>query len=162
LRVASTTTHYIEMAAFLALVQPFAIHFALFEESKKQKRIAFALAIVIAAGNLVTVSRTGIVALGLMLIVIFPIWGCRIRYNVGVVVAGSVVAFGLLSPNLFRTISKLFNDPGDNSSIQARTERYDLMYRYFVEHPWLGRGTGTWIAPQYQIMDNQWLETLLS
>src|SRR5262249_43186802 len=27
--------------------------------------------------------------------------------------------------------------------------------------PWLGRGTGTWIPPQYRVLDNQWLVTLL-
>ncbi len=162
IRVASTTTHYIEMSAFLAAVQPFAVHLALFSETKRQKRLSFVAALVIAAGIAVTVSRTGIVALALMLIVLFPVWAWRTRFNIAVVLVGAVGAFGLLVPSLFRTLTRLFDDPGGNSSIQARTERYTLAWNYFAEHPLLGRGTGTWIAPQYQIMDNQWIETALS
>jgi O-antigen ligase len=162
IRVASTTTHYIELAAFLAVVQPFAIHFALFSETKKGKRWGFAAALTLAAGIAVTVSRTGIVALVLMLIVLFPVWGWRTRYNMGVVVVGAIAAFGLLSPGLSRTVFRLFDNPGDNSSITARTDRYTLAWHYFTGNPILGRGTGTWIAPQYQIMDNQWIETGLS
>ncbi len=37
-----------------------------------------------------------------------------------------------------------------------------MAFKYIAERPWFGRGTGTWVAPMYQIMDNQWLETTLS
>jgi O-antigen ligase len=159
IRVASTTVHYIELSATLSLAQPFAIHLALFSQSKWGKRFAFLAALVLAAGNAVTQSRTGIVALVLMFAVIFPIWTWRSRYNIFVVTLGSVVAFMLLVPGASRTWLRLFDNLDQNTSIQARTSRYTLAWHYFTETPWLGRGTGTWIAPQYQIMDNQWIET---
>jgi len=36
------------------------------------------------------------------------------------------------------------------------------VFSYVAQHPWLGRGTGTWVPPQYQILDNQWLGWLLT
>jgi len=36
------------------------------------------------------------------------------------------------------------------------------VFRYVAEAPWLGRGTGTYVSPQYQTLDNQWLGTLIS
>jgi O-antigen ligase len=158
-RVASTTVHYIELSATLALAQPFAIHFALFAQTKWGKRLGFLASVVLAAGNAVTQSRTGIVALILMFVVIFPIWTWRSRYNILVVTVGLLMAFIVLVPGASRTWLRLFENTDENSSIQARTSRYSLAWHYFTETPWLGRGTGTWIAPQYQIMDNQWIET---
>ena len=160
-RVASTTVHYIELAATLAIIQPFAIHFALFGRTKRARRFALAASLTVAAGNAVTLSRTGIVALILMFIVLVPVWAWRSRYNIAVIVVASIGAFGMVTPGASRTWLRLFDNPDDNSSIQARVDRYSLAWRYFAQTPWLGRGTGTWIAPQYQIMDNQWIETAL-
>jgi O-antigen ligase len=158
-RVASTTLHYIELSAALALAQPFAIHLALYAQSKWGKRLAFVAALLLVGGNAVTQSRTGIVALALMFAVMFPVWSWRQRYNAIVASVGAIAAFGLLVPGASRTWLRLFDNMDENSSIQARTSRYSLAWHYFTQTPWLGRGTGTWIAPQYQIMDNQWIET---
>jgi len=161
-RVASTTVHYIELSATLALAQPFAIHLALYAQTKWGKRFAVLAAAILAAGNAVTQSRTGIVALIIMFALLVPMWTWRSRYNIFVMTAGMLMSFVVLVPGASRTWLRLFDNPDDNSSIQARTSRYSLAWRYFSETPWLGRGTGTWIAPQYQIMDNQWIETALS
>ena len=59
---------------------------------------------------------------------------------------------------LYRATAVLYPDV----SVTGRTERYGLVGHYFVQRPWLGRGTGTWIPPMYQILDNQWLGVALS
>ncbi|MEV6847345.1 O-antigen ligase family protein [Actinoplanes sp. NPDC051411] len=160
-RVASTTSHYIEMAAYLALILPFAFHFAIFSRSK-QRWMAVVATVVIAAGIASTISRTGILAEGVMFLVLMPLWTWRMRYNIGACVAAVVAAAMAAKPGLVRTLYQLFDNPTDNSSITARYERYPLAFRYISERPWLGRGTGTWVSPQYQIMDNQWLDNLLA
>jgi O-antigen ligase len=161
-RVASTTSHYIEMAAYLALVLPFAIHFAIFSRNPKRRWVAVSAAIIIAAGIASTISRTGIIALVIMFIALVPLWTWRLRYNmmafVTILFAGAIAA----SPKLIRSVLHLFDNPTQNSSITVRYARYPLAFKYIGQRPWLGRGTGTWVAPQYQIMDNQWLETVLS
>jgi len=160
-RVASTTAHYIELSAVLALCLPFAIHLARFSRARWGRWGAVVCAAILAAGIGPTVSRTGIVAMGLMIAVLFPVWGWRMRYNIGVMAFGFLAAMAVLSPSLMRTLFGLFDDTSHNSSINARTEDYPVVFGYVSQTPWLGRGTGTWIPPQYRILDNQWLVTLL-
>jgi polysaccharide biosynthesis protein PslJ len=84
------------------------------------------------------------------------------RYNVAAMFMGLVAALAVASPGLLRTLSRLFADPASNPGFTVRAERYPLVFSYVGQRPWLGRGTGTWVAPQYQILDNQWLATLIS
>jgi O-antigen ligase len=161
-RVASTTTHYIELAAFLAMVLPFGIHFALFAGTPQRRRASAIMCFIIAAGVAATVSRTGILALGVMLLALFPVWAWRTRFNILIMSVGLLAGLGAASSGLVRTIFTLFDNVSDNSSINARTERYPMAFSYIAQRPWFGRGTGTWVPPQYQVMDNQWLITLLS
>jgi O-antigen ligase len=160
-RVASTTAHYIELSAMLALSLPFAIHIARFAQERWRRWVAMVSGLIIAAGIGTTVSRTGIVALGLMMVVLFPVWGWRMRYNVGIVATGLLAVLAVMSPGLIQTLFSLFDNTGQDSSINARTEDYPVVFHYVGQTPWLGRGTGTWIPPQYRILDNQWLVTLL-
>jgi O-antigen/teichoic acid export membrane protein len=161
-RVASTTAHYIELAAFLALTLPFAIHFACYSRSSGRRQLALAATAIIAGGLAATISRTGILALGLALLVLFPVWTWRQRYNVAAIAAVLGGAAAAVSPGLVRTLLSLFDDPSTNPAFTVRAERYPMVFRYVGQAPWLGRGTGTWVAPQYTILDNQWLDTLLS
>jgi O-antigen ligase len=161
-RVASTTSHYIEMAAYLALILPFAIHFAIFSRRPQRRWMAILAAVIIAAGIASTVSRTGIISLVIMMIALIPLWTWRMRYNIAVLVTILLAGGAAASPGLIHTLLHLFDNPTQNSSIAVRYARYPLAFKYIGQRPWLGRGTGTWVAPQYQIMDNQWLETLLS
>ncbi|HEY3007298.1 MAG TPA: O-antigen ligase family protein [Micromonosporaceae bacterium] len=162
IRVASTTTHYIELAAYLALCLPFAIHFACFSRRRWRRRIALVCTTLIAGGIATTISRTGMLAVGLVVIVLFPVWNWRMRYNIGAVGFGLFAALAAAKPGLANTLLRLFDSPASNPAFTVRSERYPLVFHYVAQRPWLGRGTGTWVAPQYQILDNQWLDTLLS
>ncbi|MEV8513123.1 O-antigen ligase family protein [Dactylosporangium sp. NPDC051484] len=162
IRVASTTTHYIELAAYLAMMLPFAIHFALFAGTPQRRRTSAIMCLLIAAGVGVTLSRTGILSLGVVILALFPVWKWRTRFNIGVMTIALVTGLSAVSSGLIRTLTGLFDNASDNSSINARTERYPMAFSYIAQRPWFGRGTGTWVPPQYQVMDNQWLITLLS
>jgi O-antigen ligase len=161
-RVASTTAHYIELAAYLALILPFAIHLAVFSRRPQRRWMPITAVVIIAAGIASTISRTGILAVVIMFVALTPLWTWRLRYNiavmVGILFTGGIAA----SPRLIRTLLHLFDNPTENSSIAVRYERYPMAFKYISQRPWLGRGTGTWVAPQYQIMDNEWLEILLA
>lgn len=161
-RVASTTAHYIELAAFLALALPFAIHFSCFSRRPRHRRWAILAAVLIAIGIATTISRTGILAVALMLVVLVPVWRWRQRYNNLVLAMGLFAALGTAKPGLARTLLHLFDSPNSNPAFTVRTARYPLAFGYVAQRPILGRGTGTWVAPQYQILDNQWLDTLIT
>ncbi len=162
LRAPSTTTHYIEFSAVMALALPFAIHCAIFEQNPRRRRRFIVCALLIAAAVPVTLSRTGIVAVAVVMLVMLPIWGWRMRYNILSFTVGLLVVFASVKPGLIGTLKSLFTGASDDPSVQGRTERYGLVGHYFAERPWFGRGTGTWIPPMYQILDNQWLGTALS
>jgi O-antigen ligase len=162
IRVASTTTHYIELAAYLALALPFAIHFACFSHRPRRRRLALLATLLIAGGISTTISRTGILAVALMFCALFPVWSWRMRYNAAAMGAGVFAALAAASPGLVRTLLHLFDNPSSNPAFTVRQARYPLAFHYVGQRPWLGRGTGTWVAPQYQILDNQWLDTLIT
>jgi hypothetical protein len=162
IRVASTTSHYIELAATLGLILPVAIHFAMFGQTRRGRLLGLVGCIVITAGNLTTISRTGVFALALMVVVLFPVWGWRMRYNTAGMALVLLTCLTVIKPGFVVTLSRLFDSPSDNPAFTVRQARYPLVWHYFAERPWLGRGTGTYIWPQYQILDNQWLATLIS
>jgi hypothetical protein len=162
IRVASTTAHYIELAALLAMTMPFAIHVARFSRERWRRRLGLFCTVIIAAGVGATISRTGILAIGLMVLILFPVWSWRMRYNVAVMGVGLVAVLAVMSPAIVTTLFTLFDNPSSNPAFTVRAARYPLLFQYVAERPLLGRGTGTWLAPQYQIMDNQWLDTLVS
>jgi O-antigen ligase len=84
------------------------------------------------------------------------------RYNIAAVGTGLFALLAAANPGLVNTLLNLFDDPANNPAFTVRSDRYPLVFEYVGQRPWLGRGTGTWVAPQYQILDNQWLDTLLS
>jgi hypothetical protein len=161
-RVASTAYHYIEFSAVMAMALPFAIHFARFAPNVRHRKWFIIAALSIAAAIPLTVSRTGILACVIVLVCVVPTWNWRTRYNVLIFATALLVGLGAVKPGIRNTLTGLFTNASNDTSVQARTERYGLVSLYFSQRPWLGRGTGTWLAPMYQILDNQWFGTALS
>ncbi|MEV6495419.1 O-antigen ligase family protein, partial [Actinoplanes sp. NPDC051633] len=162
IRVASTTTHYIEFSTVMAMTLPFAIHFARFAPERRARQLFIIASLLIAAAIPATVSRTGFVAVALAFVVLIPVWGWRMRFNMAVIGTFIVAGLMVIKPSLTNTLVELFANAGKDTSITARTKRYEMVGYYFSQRPWFGRGTGTWISPQYQFLDNQWLATALS
>ncbi|WP_433380410.1 O-antigen ligase family protein [Actinoplanes sp. CA-142083] len=161
LRVASNTTHYIELSAVLATALPFAIHLTRYSVTKVQRRMFAVATILIGAGIPATISRTGIIAVGIMALCLMPLWTWRLRYNALISCLGLLGVLAAAKPSFAATLLDMFTGFNDDPSITSRTERYELIGYYFAQRPWLGRGTGTWVPPQYTYLDNQWLATAL-
>lgn len=161
-RVASTTFHYIEFSTLMAIALPFAIHFARFSATARQRQAAAGSAFLIAGAIPATTSRTGFIALAIVLLALMPVWNWRLRYNMMAI--GAILLTGLVvaKPGLVSTISSMFLGASEDPSITARTERFKMVGYYFAQRPWFGRGTGTWVSPQYQYLDNQWLSLALT
>jgi O-antigen ligase len=162
LRAAGTTSNPLEFGVFCAMLLPLALHVA-FHTMRGGRRAGFWWTCVglIAFGLMFSVSRSAIVGLVAAAIVLFLGWPGRRR--VWMTVAGLVflVVIKILSPGLLHTFRTLFQDADQDSSVQARTHDYDTAQLLISQHPWLGRGTGTWYAPKHEIFDNQYLLTLV-
>lgn len=160
-RVASTTGHYIEFSAVMAVVLPFAIHVARFAQVPLVRQLATVSAVLIAAVIPLTLSRTGMLAMIVMCITMLPAWSWRTRLNLLGMGAVLMAAATVLRPGFIGTLRTLFTNWSEDDSIQGRTERYDTVFAYVGQRPFLGRGPGTFVPDQYLILDNQWLVTLL-
>jgi O-antigen ligase len=163
-RVNGTAYHYIEFSACLATVLPFGIHFAKWAPQRKMRRWYLILSMIIAVGIPIALSRTGIVALAIVLVVMVPAWGKRMSANIlalgSVLVAGFIVA----RPGELGTLTSLFFVSPDDPSIGHRIAQWNAVGQFFSERPWFGRGPGTLIPQVYNglILDDEWLYSLVT
>jgi polysaccharide biosynthesis protein PslJ len=162
-RVASTATHYIEFSTVMAMAVPFAIHFARFGPTKRTRYVAGFIALLMAAAIPMAVSRTGVLALLVaILVMLVSAWNWRTRYNVLAVGVGLGAALMVVRPGLLGTLRSMFSIMGNDPSITGRTDDYEFVGLWFSQRPWLGRGPGTLLPDLYIILDNQWLYTLVT
>jgi O-antigen ligase len=162
LRVASTTTHYIEFAAIMAMALPFSLQMARHSPTKRQRQAGAVAAALIALAVPTTVSRTGFISLALVGLVMFFVWDNNTRRKMATLGVLFAVLGIALKPKLVTTVFELFTGASQDRSVTSRTERYSLVWDYFSERPWFGRGTGTWVFPQYIFLDNQWFSIALT
>jgi len=85
-----------------------------------------------------------------------------------VAAAGFGAAIFVTTPGLLGTIRNLFLYFGSDSSIAYRTADYDVATRFLEEHPFFGRGAGTYLPTflggRYNptgVFDNQYLKSLV-
>lgn len=161
-QVASTASHYIEFSTVMALLVPIAIHAARFSRTPLTRQVAAVCGLLIAAAVPITLSRTGMVGLSVAMLVMACFWGWRMRFNMAVLAAGMTAALIVLRPGLLGTIRSLFVFAGSDPSVQGRTEDYGPAFDYVAEHPWFGRGIGTFIPTLYRFIDNDWLVHLIT
>lgn len=160
-RVASTTLHYIEFSALMAVALPFAIHTARFAATPLVRQLATMGAVLIAVSLPLSISRTGILALVVGVLAMLPVWSWRLRFNMGVAALVLAAMAMFLRPGFLGTLVGLFSNLSDDASVEGRTSRYDTVYAYVVESPLIGRGTGTFLPEMYILLDNHWLAALV-
>ncbi|WP_432929072.1 O-antigen ligase family protein [Microbispora sp. CA-135349] len=161
-RVAATLGHPIEFAVVSVMILPIAVHYALHARDRgdSPRRWWFCTAM-IAMGLAYSVSRTGIIALATVGVVLMAGWPARRRLRALGVVLGFLVLVQILMPGVLSTFYRLFAGFGSDDSIRYRVHDYPNALAEFLRHPWLGRGLATWYAPKHQVFDNQYLLTLV-
>lgn len=154
-RVQGTAAHAIEFGVVLAMVLPLALHYAWFATDYKKTRwlgvllIGFALPM--------TVSRSAILGLSIVLIVMFIAWPARRRIQVLRVLPLMAIALKLLVPGLLGAIRHLFTNISGDPSTQGRTDDYGAIGYYVGHSPLFGRGISTFIPELYRTLDNAFL-----
>ncbi|MFE1232995.1 O-antigen ligase family protein [Streptomyces sp. NPDC059442] len=162
-RPRSLTAHPLEFSGMLAILVPFAIAQA-FDPARAHLSTfrRWAPVVLLGGGLPLTVSRTSIIGLLVVVLVMVPRWKPQRRWTAIGVLLAAVAVFKVLVPGLIGTITGLFSGSLNNadSSTQARTIKYPKIAEYFMEDPVLGRGFGTFTPERYFFTDNQYLLTL--
>ncbi|MGH4023614.1 MAG: O-antigen ligase family protein [Pseudonocardiaceae bacterium] len=160
-RVAGTATHPIELSVVLSMTLPLALNLALFGLRAKRAR-NWVLFFLIASVIPLTVSRSGILAVGGALLVYALTLKFRKLLNLLPLAFIGVVATVVLAPGVLGTIRGFLLATGSEPSSTARTDDYPVVYGQVLEHPIFGRGPGTYLPELYRVLDNQYLLTLVS
>jgi len=159
-RPSATAIDPIELAVVLAVCLVIAVHRARFAPDGRRGRRWVQVAI-IAIALPMTVSRTGIVSLvvaGIVLLPTWPKWDRRAAYVAGL--AGTAFLFAT-KPGLLGEFRSLFLQVGSDTSSASRTGAFSASMPFIMQHPWLGRGFGTFLPATYFFTDDQFLLTLV-
>lgn len=159
-RPSATASHPIEFGAVLAISLPLAIHQARFAPPGKRLRRWLQVAVIGATAPM-TVSRSAMLGLAMVAIVILPTWKRQERWVAYGVILTAGVAMWATVHGLVGTITSLFSAIGTDSSTESRTKAYSAAGSYIAQHPWLGRGLGTFLPQTYFYIDNQYLTSLV-
>lgn len=156
-RVRGFATHPIEYGVVTATLLPIAIHMA----TTGRGRWRWIPVILIGASVPLSVSRSGVVAVIVAMLVYALGWSWRTRANALVIAIVAIVAFQAVVPGLLGTLRSLFVGSSNDNSITGRTEDFEATSTFTSQRPWFGRGPGTFIPDRYRVLDNEYLGTLI-
>lgn len=154
-RVAGTANHYIEFGVVLALLLPVAMHYALFcpgDRSRVWRWLAVGL---VALGIPLSISRSAIVTVFVVMALMAIVWPWRQRYNALVIAMVATAAFHVLNPGVLGTIKALFLHADDDPSVLDRIARTATVMKLWHVRPVLGWGSGMVTPEEFLLLDNQ-------
>lgn len=159
-RPSATTAQPLEFAAVLALSLPLALHQARHAEPGTRFR-RWLQAGLIGAALPLTVSRSAVLGLVVIILLLVPTWPKRDRFLALPAIGGAVAVLWVTAPSLFPLLYDLFAQTGGESSSTSRLDAYSSATPFIAAHPWLGQGFGTFLPQTYFFIDNQYLTSLI-
>jgi len=160
MRVAGTTMHPIELGVICSMLFPLSAWWGLYDTTVRWW-LRGALPVLLFVGNVITVSRTGLIGLAVAAAILVPYLPVVARRWAAVFIPLGAVSMFLFVPGMVSTFFSSATAGASDASITYRTDDYPLAWQLFFERPWLGLGPGTWIpADAKDIFDNQYLLTV--
>jgi hypothetical protein len=157
-RPPSTAIQPLEFGAVMVMVLPFALQQA-FEADRPGRLRRWLAAGLIAAAAPLSISRTAVIGLMVVLVLLVPTWSAKRRWPAYGVLILALGAVKVAVPGLIGTLTTLFSAllNGGDSSTQARTMDYAGVARYIAADPITGRGYATFLPALYRYTDNMYL-----
>lgn len=160
-RVAGSTFTPIELGVVSSMLLPLAIWRALFAPSALRWR-GWAQAVLIALAAAMTVSRSAILGLAIIAVVLVPFLPPLARRWSSIIVPSAAVAAFVAVPGFVSTITGAFTAGTSDPSLSTRVNNYPRVEALVQQHPWTGQGPATYISTNaLEILDNQYLHTLV-
>lgn len=161
IRPSVTTINPLEFAAVVSICLPLAIYQARTDMPGVRWRRWLQVAI-IGVAQVMTSSRTSILALIAVCIVLIPTWSAPERRRAYGALLVSAFGLFLVVHGLLGTIKNLFVGIADSdSSTASRTGAWSSAVPFISQHPWFGRGFGTFFPATYFFTDDQYLSSLI-
>lgn len=161
IRPSVTTINPLEFAAVVSICLPLAIYQARNYEPSLRARHWLQVAI-IGVAQVMTTSRTSILALMAVCLVLLPAWTAWERRRAYVAIIVSAFGLFLVVHGLLGTIKNLFvGVTSSDSSTASRTSAWTSAEPFIAAHPWFGRGFGTFFPATYFFTDDQYLSSII-
>ncbi|WP_203959452.1 O-antigen ligase family protein [Sphaerisporangium siamense] len=160
-RPSGTATHPIELGVVLAAVLPLALHGAIFCRIPEQRRKRWAMVVLIAAALPMSVSRSAILGLFVVMVVLLPTWPSEWRLRAILIFGASSIVMRLMIPGLIGTVLNLISVIGADENSTTRTGDYDAVIAAVSQRPLFGQGFATYLPSMYRVIDNQYLMSSL-
>ena len=164
-RPAGVSSNPLELSAVMALALPFAAYLFLTSRSWTGRVWFFACTVIIAVTVVLSISRTGFLAVGATVIVALAAnlhRPTRVMLGLAAVIALGVTVATLVPASVDATVRQFEKDGNEDSSLATRLQDYDELDDLLGPSPWFGRGPNaleTYVARDGNglILDNQYL-----
>jgi polysaccharide biosynthesis protein PslJ len=159
-RPAATALDPLELSAVLVMTLPIAVHLARHAPAGLRSRRWLQVALISVALPM-TVSRTAVVAFIVISLVLVPTWPKRDRRVAYLIILTGTLALWVVQHKLTSTFLSLFVNLGSDSSTTSRTGAWSSALPFIAQHPWFGRGFGTFFPATYFFTDDQYLLAMI-
>ncbi|MFB9909149.1 O-antigen ligase family protein [Allokutzneria oryzae] len=157
-RAIGFANHPIELAAMCASALPLGLYLTRFA---RYRPLWWGCALVLVAGIVVSISRTGLLGLAMIGLFLLPRLGV-VRWLMGAVVVAVFGALaGVAEPKVFSVLSQTVAGSSNDYSVWSRLADYEYVGARLAERPFSGQGFGTYVAPPQPFLDNQYLLTVV-
>jgi O-antigen ligase len=159
MRVAGTTFTPIELGVVACMVLPLSIWRAIFD-SRGRAWWHWLQASLVALAAIMTVSRSAILGLTIVVVVFTPLLPQLARRWAALIIPLGVALVFVSVPGFVSTIASIFTAGTSDPSLTTRLNNYPRVEALFLEAPLTGQGPATYIPDDaLQILDNQYLHT---
>ncbi|GAA4018449.1 hypothetical protein GCM10022247_47500 [Allokutzneria multivorans] len=157
-RALGFANHPIELAALSASAIPLALYLGRYA---RWRPLWWVCAFVMAAGIVVSISRTGLLGLAMIGVFLLPRLGF-VRWALGAIVTAVFAALAMTAePKLSAVVGQTVAGSSNDYSVWSRLADYEYVLGRLALRPFSGQGFGTYTAPPQPYLDNQYLFTLV-
>jgi O-antigen ligase len=159
-RVNSTAAQPLEFSAVLTMSLPLAIHQA--RHALRRRRLRRWLQVAIIAGTIpMAVSRSAMLALAIIAVILIPTWPASQRRRAYLVLTASAAGLWMIVPGVLRNFATIFGQLGSDTSTTSRADALAMAMPLIAAHPWFGLGFATFSPQTYLFVDDQFLTSLI-